>query len=122
MKAPKSVSIKGCDKVPCKFHKGSDLSAEIRFTTNEATKTLTPQLSAKVWTLKVPINLPAEHQNGCAHLKEGQCPLKANDEAVYFVETPVKSSFPSMKTEIEVNLVGDNKKSHMCFKIDAQLV
>ena len=116
------MTIKGCEKTPCKFRKGSDLSAEIRFTASEATKTLTPQLSAKVWTLKVPINLPAEHQNGCAHLKEGKCPLNVNDEAVYFVEAPIKSSYPSMKTEIEVNLVGDNKKSHMCFRVEAQLV
>ncbi|KAG5671966.1 hypothetical protein PVAND_002131 [Polypedilum vanderplanki] len=119
--SPKSVSIKGCEKSPCRVKKGSVLSAEIFFTTRDSTSTLQPKLSVKMFGIRIPLKVPSDQQNACQHLKNSKCPLIANQEVTYSVELPILSSYPSIKTEIEVNLVGDNQKSLMCFKIDGQI-
>lgn len=116
------MNIVGCTKAPCTIKKGTDLTAEVLFTTVEATNGLKPQLFAKVFGVKMPINLPTEHQNVCAHLKEGQCPLKANQTALYHIQIPILKTYPSMKTEIEINLIGDGNRNHICFKIEGQVV
>ena len=114
--------IRGCDKTPCKVKKGSDLSVEINFTTSDLTSILEPRVSGKVLGMKIPLSIPKDHQNACEHLKNLKCPLDANVDVTYFVEMPILKSYPSMKTEIEFNLVGDNQKSVVCFKIDGQII
>lgn len=98
------------------------MSAEISFSVKDATKSLAPKVSAKILGMKIPLSLPASEQNACIHLKNSACPLNPNQEVTFFVEMPVLKSYPAVKTEFEVNLIGDNQKSQMCFKIDGQII
>jgi ML domain len=119
---PKHVEIDGCTGMPCKVKKGSDLAVDIHFTTTSATKSLKPKLSTKILGIKMPLSVPKDQQNACENLRDSKCPLEANQDVIYSVKLPILKSYPSMKTEIEVNLVGDNGNSHSCFKIDGQIV
>lgn len=116
------MDIKGCAKAPCLIRRGTDLSAEILFATSDATNNLQPKLFAKVFGMKMPISLPKEHQDVCAHLREGKCPLGANQDVLYVAVVPIPKKSPKMKTEIEVNLIGDNQKTLLCFRVDGQIV
>lgn len=95
---------------------------EVHFTTPSATFTLKPQLSAKVFGIKMPLTVSKEHENACASLKEAKCPLSSNQDVIYFVKLPILKSYPAMKTEIEMNLVGDNGHSQACFRVDGQII
>lgn len=121
-KLPKHVIIDGCEQSPCKVKKGSDLAVDIHFTTVANTNSLKPQLSAKIFGIKMSLNVPKDQLDACEHLKNSKCPLDANQEAIYSVKLPILKSYPTMKTEIEFNLVGDNGNSHSCFKIDGQII
>lgn len=112
----------GCNSSPCKVKKGNDLNVEIHFTTVAATSSLKPQLSAKVFGIKMPLTVTKDHQNACESLKDAKCPLSSNQDVVYSVKLPILKSYPAMKTEIEMNLVGDNGHSHTCFRLDGQIV
>lgn len=114
--------MEGCDITPCKVKKGSSLVVDIHFTTNSATNSLKPQLFTKVFGIKMPLNVPKDQQDACEHLKDSKCPLNANQNTIYSVRLPILKTYPAMKTEIEVNLVGDNNHSHVCFKIDGQII
>lgn len=70
----------------------------------------------------MPIKVPKDQQDACEHLEKSKCPLKADEDAIYSINLPILKTFPAMKTEIEVNLIGDNGHSHACFKIDGQIV
>lgn len=116
------MSIDGCESSPCKVKKGSDLVVDIHFTTTSATNSLKPQLSTRIFGIKMPLNVPKDQQDACEHLKDTKCPLEANQKAIYSVKLPILKTYPAMKTEIEVNLVGDNGHSHTCFRIDGQII
>lgn len=121
-KAPTKVIVDGCDSTPCRVKKGNDLNVEIHFTTASSVSSLKPQLSAKVFGIKMPLSVPKDLQNACENLKEGKCPLSSNQDVIYSVKLPILKSYPAMKTEIEMNLVGENGKSHTCFRLDGQIV
>jgi hypothetical protein len=68
-----------------------------------------------------PLKVPTDQQNACKSLKNSECPIKASQQVTYSVELPILSSVPSVKTTLEMNLVGDDRKSLMCFRIDGQI-
>lgn len=111
-----------CDSPPCKVKKGHDLHVEIHFTTTSSTTSLKPQLSAKVFGIKMPLDVSKEHQDACESLKNVKCPLSSNQDVIYSVKLPILKSYPAMKTEIEMNLIGDHGHSHACFRLDGQIV
>jgi ML domain len=108
--------------MPCKFKKGTELSAKMIFSLNAPTNTLKPKVSAKVFGMNMNIDVPKEQQNACAHLENLNCPLQPNQDVIYTVKMPISKSTPTVKTELEINLIGDNNKSHVCFKIDSEIV
>lgn len=70
----------------------------------------------------MPISLPKDQQDACENLQDSKCPLKADEDVVFKTKLPILKSYPAIKTEFELNLIGDDNHSHSCFKIDGQIV
>jgi hypothetical protein len=55
-------------------------------------------------------------------LNDSQCPLDANEDATYILKMPILKIYPTIKIEIQLELIGDNNQSQFCFKVDCEVV
>lgn len=113
-----------CTAEPCQVVRGSDGYTEVDFVVPFDTNTVTPQVKAKVFGITIEYDLPKEViADGCSHvLVKGTCPLKTGEEAIYGLSLPVDPSTPSVSTEMQFTLFGDNKNIIFCYKLSTNVV
>ncbi|KOX77076.1 Epididymal secretory protein E1 [Melipona quadrifasciata] len=118
--APKSVSIVGCNSVPCNLVRGTNVEGRINFNAVSNARTLRPVVDVQLGSIHIPHLLP--EQNACKNLVSGQCPLEKGESATYLLKMPVKKSYQKASLIIQLSLVDENNKTQVCFKIPANIV
>ncbi|XP_078034715.1 NPC intracellular cholesterol transporter 2 [Augochlora pura] len=118
--APKNVNILGCNKLPCNLKRGTSVEAIIDFTALQNIKTLKPDVDVQIGTGHVKYPLP--QQNACKSLVNGECPLDKGEVVTYKLKMPVEKMYPRVALTIQLSLVDQDEKSHMCIRIPAQVV
>ncbi|XP_046402460.1 NPC intracellular cholesterol transporter 2-like [Ischnura elegans] len=114
---PTEVHIKGCDRLPCIFPRGSNISAEVVFKAPFAATHLIPILNvqlAQVW-----MTFDAGETNGCESLVGPQCPLEEGVTYTYVRHIPIQDRYPKIRIKIEHELVDWMRRSVFCYRINA---
>jgi hypothetical protein len=83
---------------------------------------LTPKVTTRVFGLSIPYELPGDQKSGCDHLTDTRCPLDENEDATYVLTMPILKFYPSVRLEIQLEMLADQKDSLFCFKIDCEVV
>ncbi|XP_076299689.1 NPC intracellular cholesterol transporter 2 isoform X2 [Lasioglossum baleicum] len=118
--APNSVNIAGCSQLPCNFKRGTFASAEVDFTVQDSTKTLTPKVTVHIGSISTAYQLP--EQNACKSLVNGECPLDKGERVTYKLQMPIEKIYPKIALTIQLSLVDGNGKSQACIKIPSKVV
>ncbi|XP_058808491.1 NPC intracellular cholesterol transporter 2 homolog a-like isoform X2 [Phymastichus coffea] len=117
---PKEVRIDGCDKLPCQFVRGKNITAEWDFVVEKDTKILTPDVHATVFGNTV--KYPFYQNNACDTLKDAKCPLDAGEEVTYQLNMFVETTFPKVPLDIEFAFLDDHSETVVCFQLSAEIV
>ncbi|XP_059483642.1 NPC intracellular cholesterol transporter 2-like [Neocloeon triangulifer] len=85
---PLNITLHGCDKYPCSFARGSNISGGMDFMYNIIFKLQDKELSrltpdVTVYWLGLPIGWPIHQDDGCQSLSMNSCPIKPNTRARY---------------------------------------
>lgn len=95
----------------------------VDFTVNFATSIIRPRVRATVFGITFVQELPDNIQNNpCGILTEGSCPFEAEQSASYRLELPVDPLTPTISTETEITLLGDNDEIIFCYKLQSRVV
>ncbi|XP_047366452.1 NPC intracellular cholesterol transporter 2-like [Vespa velutina] len=116
---PNELRIKGCDKLPCSFVKGTDLKAQWDFTVTADTAVLKPQV--KVTVLGITTEYEYPRPDGCKDLINGECPLEKGELVTYTLSMPILKIYPNIRLDIEFSLLDENKNSQVCFVIEGKV-
>jgi hypothetical protein len=102
--------------------RGSTLNVEIQFKAATATSSLKPIVKGEAYGVDMEMDIPKDLKNACNNLKNEKCPLTKGQTVTYSVKFPILSAYPKIETEITVKLVGDNKKTQMCIRLDGEVI
>ena len=96
----------------------------VDFTTRLATNLIRPRVRATVFgTITITQELPDHIQRDpCGILTKGSCPLEAAQQASYRLELPVDPTTPTISTETEITLFGDNDEVIFCYRLQSRVV
>lgn len=67
--------------------------------------------------ITIPYSPPKEQSDGCEHLTDSKCPLDAKEDVTYTMKMPIMKIYPSIKIEIQLELLADDNESQFCFKV-----
>ena len=80
---------------PCLFHKNSNITLNLNFTTKAEYGSLTNQLFGTIAGVKVPFPLPDNEKSACSN--GIKCPLVANQNFYQIISIPILSSYPDVR-------------------------
>ncbi|XP_015120673.1 NPC intracellular cholesterol transporter 2 [Diachasma alloeum] len=118
--APEGLRVKGCDKTPCKFAKGTNVEAEWDFNVVADTDDLKPIVKARA--LGITVNYPLPEQDACKSLTNGECPLEKGELISYGLKMPILKAYPNVDLHLTFSLVDQKENVHVCFELDARVV
>ena len=115
-----SVDLAPCPKQPCVFHRGTNVTAKIKFSPEEMVTEGTLLVYGYVMGIKKPFHL--EQPDPCKdHGLE--CPLKAGATYTLEITLPIKPTYPPIKlvAQMEFKLPGRNNYL-FCFRFPMKIV
>ncbi|XP_024081033.1 protein NPC2 homolog [Cimex lectularius] len=116
---PLQLAVKGCDKGPCAFVKGTDVQLAISILANNNITKLTTQV--KAFAMGTETIYPLPQSNACLSLTNGECPLDEGEEVTYALTMPILTSYPTIPVIIEFSLNSENGVVS-CFRLSANVV
>ena len=120
---PKSVTVDGCDKLPCDIRNATDFSFDMVFDSGVTSNTLEAFVIARLIGINVGYELPEESKNGCQFITNGKCPVTKGQEIKYSMGVPVEAPKTGVVVSLELRLLADNKKDMaVCFIATARIL
>lgn len=113
-----------CLAEPCNVIRSQGYAVTyVDFTTRSAASSILPRVRATVFGITFVQELPdIIQQNPCGILTEGFCPLGESQKASYRLELPVDPLTPTLSTETEITLFGDDGEVIFCYKLQSRVV
>ncbi|VDI08243.1 Niemann-Pick C2 protein [Mytilus galloprovincialis] len=115
----KRVNISPCDKLPCVFHHGVNVTVKVDFVSPTSSATLDAEIFGILAGIPIKFNMP--NPNGCNDCGI-TCPIKQNMEYVYSSEFFVMKSYPNIQLVVQWDLRGANKDFLFCFEFPMTIV
>ncbi|KAH8388197.1 hypothetical protein KR093_000107, partial [Drosophila rubida] len=114
---PLSVVVEDCEEPPCVVYKGKYVIMDVQFLGDQNyLKNITTKVTAKVFGMNLPYDLPEEVSNVCDNLLYGaMCPIYKDEDVTYRFNFYVEPAFPEITADVTVTLndIDDNPIS--CF-------
>ncbi|XP_059482892.1 NPC intracellular cholesterol transporter 2-like [Neocloeon triangulifer] len=79
--SPLNITLDGCDRYPCDFARGTNITGGMDFMYDKELSYLKPEVT--IYWLGLPISWPMNQEDGCSTLTLNKCPVKANTRARY---------------------------------------
>ncbi|RNA31949.1 epididymal secretory E1 [Brachionus plicatilis] len=114
--AVKSIEVEGCTETPCKLIRGKNANVKIKFIPTISTITLRPRFTATVSGFS--LNFSLDENDGC--LLGASCPADRNVENQIEFSVPILNSFPIVKGQIKMRIVGDRNINIVCIEMPMQ--
>src|SRR4051812_31401737 len=92
------LSIKGCQKVPCIFQRGTDAAITARFRSLIDTDVATLVVHASIGIFSVELKVP--ESNACKSMIKPSCPLSSGQEYTIGGSVPVLKDYPALNGTI----------------------
>jgi hypothetical protein len=119
---PKSVTVDGCNALPCEIRNGTDFFFDSIFDSGVSSNTLEAFVIARLAGINVGYELPEESRDGCQFIKNGKCPVTKGQEINYSMGVPVDAPKTGVVVSLEFRLIADNKKDlALCFIATARI-
>ncbi|XP_053399321.1 NPC intracellular cholesterol transporter 2-like [Mercenaria mercenaria] len=113
----KNVDMSPCPVQPCTFHKGTNATVTIDFTTDKQVFGITTKVYGIVAGIPIPYQLPKS--NGCKGCNLN-CPLITGSHR-YINVFPVLQSYPEIRIAVKWELVDENNEQLLCFVFPMQI-
>ncbi|XP_069689076.1 NPC intracellular cholesterol transporter 2-like [Periplaneta americana] len=118
---PVALRVVNCEKQPCDFPRGEDISAQADFLADHNVANMKAQSIVEI--LGGVVEYPLPQPDGCQSLVNSACPLEEGDGATYQLTLPVLSEYPKVPLTTEISLIDtDSGSVVMCFRISGQVV
>jgi ML domain len=122
-KLPIGVRVEGCDKLPCKFHAGHNVTLEVDFALDKTTQLAHPEVHVEVFGISTKVEIPEEYQNACKNLIAGSCPIQAGSFNTYKLSLPVEHEWVvPFSTTLRLGLLDDSHDTVLCFRAEVKVV
>ncbi|CAC5363908.1 NPC2 [Mytilus coruscus] len=115
----KKVNINPCDKLPCVFHHGINVTVQVDFVSPASSATLEAEIFGILAGIPIKFNMP--NPNGCNDCGI-TCPIKQNMEYVYSSEFFVMKSYPNIQLAVQWDLRAANEDFLFCFEFPMTIV
>ncbi|XP_032597423.1 NPC intracellular cholesterol transporter 2 [Drosophila grimshawi] len=121
--SPLSVNVHDCAEPPCVVYKGQTHLMDVQFLGDKNNiLQIETVLSAKVFGLSLPYELPEEDANVCANLLYGAiCPIDKDEDVTYRLNFFVDPSFPEISADVTVTLNDGQGDPISCFIINCKI-
>ncbi|XP_017849192.1 NPC intracellular cholesterol transporter 2 [Drosophila busckii] len=121
--APLKVNVHDCEEPPCVVYKGQFALMDVQFVGNENnSRDLETKVTAKVFGITVPYDLPKEVSDICENLLYGaMCPIDKGEDVTYRFRFYVEQEFPEITTEVTVTLNDANMEPVACFIVSCKI-
>ena len=116
--SPSQVRIEGCDQLPCRWGGGGDIPIEIDFKAPVAAEELNPNVRITVLGLGFDWPLAPELRVGCNQIVNAECPLAAQDEAMFQTIFPGASGIPPLPVQVEITITNEQDEDIFCTQFD----
>ncbi|XP_060557672.1 NPC intracellular cholesterol transporter 2-like [Ruditapes philippinarum] len=107
-----------CPSLPCVFHKGTNATVTIDFTTDKQVSGITTKVYGIVAGVPIPYSLPKS--NGCQGCNL-ICPLTPGTHR-YVNVFPVLKTYPEIRLAVKWELVDENNEPLLCFVFPMQIL
>ncbi|XP_014474801.1 PREDICTED: estradiol 17-beta-dehydrogenase 2 [Dinoponera quadriceps] len=117
---PKLLRVEGCDKLPCKLVRGTDLIAEWDFNARNDVEKLKTRVM--VTLAGITTEYPYPEPDACKSLSKGECPLEKDEEVTYNLNMHISEFYPPVKLNVEFALLDEETEEvQVCFKLDGKV-
>jgi len=104
-------------------HRGSDGVTEVDFSPAFVTSEIYPRVRATVFGITIEYDLgPATHGACKLSLINGICPLGPNDNATFRLALPVATNTPTVTSNVNFTLFGDDMVPIFCYQVRSTVV
>ncbi|XP_071454174.1 NPC intracellular cholesterol transporter 2-like [Hetaerina americana] len=117
---PIDVTVDGCDMLPCRFTRGSNISSSVTFKTPGPVTQMNPFLNVQVGG--VWMNFDAGQKDGCDSLVEKECPLKEGEISTYVFQIPIQNGYPKIRIKVEHLMLDALRRPVFCYGITGKVI
>jgi len=120
---PFSITIKNCDidaGQRCPLIRGSEMYAEIGFTSPAGSSTLRPRVFATSFGFTFEYILPDHQANACDNLVGTNCPVDAGEDIFWSFEMPVSLEYPITEMILEIIIENADSEIETCVIVHAE--
>ncbi|XP_078381693.1 NPC intracellular cholesterol transporter 2-like [Oculina patagonica] len=113
-----SVDINPCPELPCVFHKGTNVTAKIKFTPSVTVTNGTLETYGIIGGFRVKFPLPQPKACTGHNLK---CPLKAGQEYTLIITLAIQKVFPDTELVAQMDFKLPDNNDVFCFQFPAKI-
>ncbi|XP_064552717.1 uncharacterized protein Npc2e [Drosophila montana] len=120
---PLSVAVQDCEEPPCVVYKGQFAIMDVQFLGDKNNiARITTKVTAKVFGMNLPYDLPEEVSNVCINLLYGAiCPIDKDEDVTYRFNFYVEPAFPEITADVTVTLNDANDNPISCFVVTCKI-
>ncbi|KAL7729844.1 hypothetical protein ACLKA6_014701 [Drosophila palustris] len=114
---PLDVTVHDCEEPPCVVYKGQNAVMDVQFVGDRNNlSNITTKVTAKVFGMNLPYDLPEEVSNVCDNLLYGaMCPIDKDEDVTYRFNFFVDPVFPEITADVTVTLTDTQDNIISCF-------